>query len=145
MATVLLVRHAEIDLPPVSANPDLNEAGRARAKDLLRVVTRSGIAHAFSSSLARTQQTLEPLSDALAVPVSLAPEPVVLAAKVRTGSLDGVILVAGHSNTIPQYVAALGVGQPCPAIDESDFANLFVVTVPQSGEAAFVHLVYGRS
>ena len=69
------------------------------------------------------------------------PSPSVLAEQIRAGELGDVVLVAGHSNTIPEILAALGATAP-PPITEAEFDNLYVAAV--SAEAAqLVHLRYG--
>jgi hypothetical protein len=52
------------------------------------------------------------------------------------------VLVAGHSNTVPAIVGALGAPQPAEICD-AGYDNAFVVTVPASGPASVVRLHYG--
>jgi broad specificity phosphatase PhoE len=129
--TVLLVRHADIDLPPTSADPPLNAAGRARAAALARVVGPAGVTAVFTSTLTRTQQTVAFVD----VPSQIMP--VDVAPRIRAGEFGEVVLIAGHSNTVPEVIAELGVATP-PVIGESEFDNLFVV-IPG---AAFLSLKY---
>ena len=143
MIVVLLVRHADIDLPPASDDPPLNAAGRERAKALDRALAGAGIATVFVSSLARTRQTVEPLAARLGLQPQETPTPREFAAKLLSGTAGGVVLVAGHSNTVPAMIAVLGA--PPPAIGERDFDNLFVVSRSSSGqEASLVRLKYGK-
>jgi broad specificity phosphatase PhoE len=51
MITILLVRHADIDLPPVTADPSLNEAGRQRAVALAHVAGSAGVTTVFTSTI----------------------------------------------------------------------------------------------
>ena len=60
MRTVFLVRHANIDLPPTSNDPDLNAAGRQRADALATVLGAAGVGRIFTSELRRTKQTVAP-------------------------------------------------------------------------------------
>jgi broad specificity phosphatase PhoE len=60
MVTVLAVRHADIDLPAASEDPELNAAGRVRADDLAHAVATSGVSTIFTSELTRTKQTVAP-------------------------------------------------------------------------------------
>jgi broad specificity phosphatase PhoE len=143
MTTLLAVRHADIDLPPAvgDRNPPLNAAGRRRADDLARLVGRAGVGAILTSEADRTQQTAAPTAQLLGLVPQVAPEPDVLAKRLRAGELGDVVLLVGHSNTVPAFVAALG-GRP-PTIDEREFHNLFVVTVPEVGPATVLHLRYG--
>ena len=54
-----------------------------------------------------------------------------------------VVLVVGHSNTIPAIIAALG-GPRVPDICESVYANLFML-VPGAGEVRLVRSRYGAA
>jgi broad specificity phosphatase PhoE len=141
MPTVLAVRHADIDLPPADNDPPLNPAGHRRAHALARLVGPAGITTILTSEFTRTQQTVDPLAHQLGLPPHVGPSPSVLAEHIRAGELGDVVLVAGHSNTIPEIITTLGAAAP-PPITEAEFDNLYVITV--AGDAAqLVHLRYG--
>ncbi|WP_433295564.1 histidine phosphatase family protein [Actinoplanes sp. CA-030573] len=133
MITILLVRHADIDLPPASADPGLNDAGRERAAALAHVVRGAGVNRVFTSAYRRTKETVARVGvEAREMPDAVAKELV-----------DGdVVLIAGHSNTVPAVIGELGVDGPLPVIGETEFDNLFVVTVGDS--AGLVTLKYGK-
>jgi broad specificity phosphatase PhoE len=141
IAVVLAVRHADIDLPPLSGNPQLNAAGRARADALARVVGGAGVTDIFTSQFVRTRQTVAPTAERLGLTPRLVPPPADLAHKIRAGQLGSVVLIAGHSDTIPEILTALGAPPP-PPISEAEFDNLYVATL--SAEATrLLHLRYG--
>jgi phosphohistidine phosphatase SixA len=140
MITVLFVRHADIDLPPGSSNPPLNAKGRARADTLAHIASDAGVTAIFTSSFTRTKQTAEPLAARLGLQPQLAPPPPTFAQQVVSGALGEVIVVAGHSDTVPEMIAALGASPP--TIGEREFDNLFVVAVAQSAEASVLRLKY---
>ena len=59
MKRFLLVRHADIDLPPTSSDPSLNAAGRARALALARLAgTASSAAISLQALDAQQHQCL---------------------------------------------------------------------------------------
>ena len=140
MITVILVRHADIDLPPGSSNPPLNTKGRARADMLAHIAGDAGVTAVFTSSFIRTKQTAEPLAARLGLQPQVAPSPATFAQQVVSGTLGEAIVVAGHSDTVPQMIAALGASPP--TIGEREFDNLFVVAVAQSAEPGVVRLKY---
>jgi phosphohistidine phosphatase SixA len=142
MVTVLAVRHADSDLPAASADPELNAAGRARADALAHVVATAGVSTIFTSQFTRTQQTVEPTARALGLLPRPAPPAAVLAREALAGQLGAVVLVAGHSNTVPAILAALGAPS-APVIGEREFDNLFVLTSSAGGDARLLHLRYG--
>jgi hypothetical protein len=53
------------------------------------------------------------------------------------------VLVAGHSNTIPTFLTALGAPVE-PVIGEREFDDFFVLTTRSGAGALLVHLRYGR-
>ncbi|MEV6600997.1 histidine phosphatase family protein [Actinoplanes sp. NPDC051346] len=141
MITILLVRHADIDLPPLTADPSLNDAGRQRAEALAHVAGAAGVTTVFTSSLARTKETVRPLLEVLGISGQEMPAPATVARKVRAGEFGDVVVVAGHSNTVPEVIAALGVPTP-PVIGETQFDNLFVVTLTEPDGASMLALKY---
>ena len=145
MITILLVRHADIDLPPATADPSLNDAGRERAEALANVVGPAGISAVFTSSFARTKQTVEPIVKVLGVEAREMPAPIAFARDARAGKFGTVVLVAGHSNTVPEVIAALGVPASPPGIGEADFDNLFAVTLAVPTGASLLALKYPKS
>src|SRR3954454_6091824 len=146
MVTVLLVRHADVDLPPAagSDDPPLNAAGRARAEALAHVAGVAGVTTIFTSPFARTKQTVGPLAARLGVQPREAPSIQALAREVLSGPAGAVVLIAGHANTVPQMIAALGVPPPMLTIGDREFDNLFVVSVTGLGRASPVRLKYGN-
>jgi broad specificity phosphatase PhoE len=143
MISVLFVRHADIDLPPLSKDPPLNAAGLERAHALAHVAKMAGISAIFTSEFLRTKQTVMPLANLLGLPPREITE--ALLGEIRRGTLGNVVLIAGHSNTVPDMMAALGVPSPLPTIGQREFDNLFVVTLmPSQGQAGLVGLHYGR-
>jgi len=123
---VYLVRHAEkVD---ESSDPDLSEAGRARAAELARFLGEAGVAAVFSSDFKRTRRTAEPLATTLGLPVETYDprDPTTTAHTLR--SRGGTILVVGHSNTVPGLVLALGGGS-VSAIEDAEYDRLYIVVL----------------
>jgi phosphohistidine phosphatase SixA len=141
VTTILLVRHADIDLPPATADPSLNEAGRQRAAALAHVAGSAGVTTVFTSPLTRTKETVAPVAEAVGVEPREMPPANVVAQQARAGELGDVVLIAGHSNTVPEVIAALGA--PPPVIGETEFDNFFVVTVADPDVASLLTLKYG--
>jgi phosphohistidine phosphatase SixA len=148
MIKFLFVRHGDIDLqaPPASREPpgpSLNAAGRARAEALAHVVGTAGITDIFTSKYARTQQTVEPIAVKLGLPHRMASEAQVHA---MLSAVDGsVFLIAGHSDSVPRMINALGVVPKLADLGQHEFDNLFVVTASTTtGPVALVRLKYGK-
>ena len=139
-STLFLVRHAEAAGDTSGGkNPDLSEAGRARAERLATVLKDAGIAAVFTTEFARTQGTAAPLARAAGVELTVVPaadSTRTLVAKLKEQGRNA--LVVGHSNTLPEIIKALGVSTPVK-IEGSDFDQLFVV-VPIGSEPRLIQL-----
>jgi phosphohistidine phosphatase SixA len=146
-AMVVLVRHAEKAAEP-EGDPPLTAAGRARAAALAEALDGAGVTAIVTSEALRTRETARPVAEARSLePVAigfgqggLAAHVAAVAAEVRRHP-GGVVLVVGHSNTIPLIIAALG-GPSLPKIPESEYAHLFVL-VPGPDGARLVQSSYG--
>ena len=139
--TVILVRHAEkADAP--AADPPLTEAGLARAARLGEYLKNAGVTAIYSTQFARTQQTAEGVAKATGVavtttPVTRLPEYQANIIERVKAAKGGTIVVVGHSNTTATMVAALGAAA-VPAIPESDYDNLYIVTLHEDGKATVI-------
>ena len=137
---VFVVRHAE----KISEQDErLTEAGRARADRLATMLKDSGIAAIYSTDTERTIGTAQPLADALGLKIRIydtAPSEgnkdfLRLVERLQSEvPPDGVVLVVGHSNTVPLILKALGCAEEV-SIASGDYDNLFVV-VPRKGSGA---------
>ena len=143
--TFILVRHAEKKIvPPENKDPDISPAGMARAEELARMFGGSGITAIYATQYKRTQQTVKPLADRLGLEVNQVeagktPE---LVKQLRARKAGEVIFIAGHNNSVPEIIAALG-GPQMPIIPETDFDNLYILTVQSDGAAKLLKLKYG--
>ena len=142
MAHVLFVRHADVPVPASSNNPPLTAAGKTRAKTLAQVAGVAGVSTIWTSTYIRTKQTAQPLATLLGLPAQEVPAN--FAQLVTNGTAGPVVLIAGHTDTVPQMMTALGVPGPPPVIGELEFDNLFVVHVTGPGQATMVRLKYGK-
>jgi 2,3-bisphosphoglycerate-dependent phosphoglycerate mutase len=145
ITTVILVRHAEKNIEPNNPDPDLSPAGQARAQELARMFSEAGVNAIYATQYKRTQETVKPLADRLGLPVSLvdAKETAELLKQILTNHRGQTIFVSGHNNTVPELATALG-GEKLPLIPESEFDNMFIVTVYRFGRAKVVKLKYGN-
>ena len=125
-STIFIVRHAE--KADATKDPDLSEAGRARAEALAKMLQDANITAIYATEFKRTQQTAAPLAKALGITVTTLPaeNSAALIAKLR--SSNGNALVVGHGNTIADLIKALGISEPIN-IAENDYDNLFGVVL----------------
>jgi len=126
-STIFLVRHAE-KAASGGNDPDLSDAGRARAESLATTLKDSGISAIFVTELKRTQQTAAPLAKMLHVEPAIVPAKDSAGLVTRLRALTGNALVVGHGNTIPDLLKSLGIATPI-SIEENDYDNLFVLVL----------------
>jgi phosphohistidine phosphatase SixA len=138
--TVILVRHAE-RAGGMAPEVGLSEAGRCRAQVLAAMLADAGVKRIYTSEVARTRETAEPLAKKLGLQPEVVPanDYDSLLAKLRSGAPEGVTLVVGHSNTVPEIIRRLG-GGTVPAIADSEYDRLFVVTLTGGNQASVVTL-----
>ena len=144
--TVIVVRHAEKNAEP-AADPELSTSGAARAQALADMVRSAHVQAVISTQFQRTRQTAAPTAGALGLSTEIvdarAPQHARLVAdSILTRHRGQTVLVVGHSNTVPDIVAALGAPRPADICD-AGYDNMFVVTVPASGPASVTQLHYG--
>ena len=146
VTTVILIRHAEKAIDPNNPDVDLSPAGQARAQELVRMFGDAGINAIYATQYKRTQETVKPLADKLGLPVNQvnSKNTADLVAQIRAQHSGQTIFLAGHNNTVPEIVAALG-GPTFPVIPETEFDNLYIVTVYRTGKAKMVKLKYGTA
>ncbi len=168
--TVVLVRHADrLDSSP---NTNLSAAGLTRAQALAEVAGEARVVAIFTTDFCRTAQTAQPLAGLLALPLNVQQSnnpaaglgncnPAItvpvngLPAQVSSvadlvdhimGEHAGqVVLVVGHSDTVPLMVEDLGDGAFSPVqIGSAEYDRLFIVTVPRYfGNPTIVKATYG--
>src|SRR6266850_3927018 len=122
VTTVILIRHAEKVIDPNNPDVDLSPAGQARAQELARMLGDAGINAIYATQYKRTQQTVKPLAEKLGVPANQvnSKNTADLVTQIRSQNSGQVVFIAGHNNTVPEIIAALG-GPTFPAIPETDF------------------------
>jgi broad specificity phosphatase PhoE len=146
--TVIVVRHAEKEAVPAD-DPPLTAVGEARAAALLESVQGAGVGAIYSTRYKRTRSTVTPLAEKLGVPITVfEPPPAarnygeLYAAEILAKHRGKVVLVVGHSNTVPNVLRGFGIQDP-PALTDADYDNLFIVTIPEAGPARLVRAKYG--
>lgn len=140
-ALVLVVRHAEkVDN---SDDPALSAIGTARANALAEALSDARVAHVIVTQRQRTRLTAAPLMAARGLEPEVVPFGRDMAEHVRNVAAavrrqsGKVVLVVGHSNTVPMIVHALG-GPRAPDLCDARYAGLFAVVPGAAGAPAGV-------
>lgn len=136
---IILVRHAE-KAAGAMADRDvpLSKAGERRARLLADLLKDAGITAIYTSATVRTQATAQPLSIALGVPINNLDQhhPQAAIQRLKKENANDVVLVVGHSDTLPGLLEALGYRRKITILP-SEYKDLFVV-IPHAGKAPSV-------
>lgn len=147
--TIIFVRHAEKASAPES-DPSLSRAGKRRVAELTRQLAEAdvvaGIDAIYSTPYKRTQETVRPLADKLDLPINNydASDTEAVLETILRDHKGKIILVVGHSNTVPVLIANLGASKNVPAIAEGEYDNIYIVSIPWFGKTKTIRLRYGE-
>jgi broad specificity phosphatase PhoE len=132
-STIYLVRHAEKVIED-SSDPALTKVGQARSKTFAGMLHGKNVTHVFSTPYKRTKDTAAPTAHEHGILVEEynPDEGKLIVDKLKT--LSGVVLVTGHSNTIPRLVNLL-VGTSFEDLDERVYDRVYIVTLDEHGHA----------
>jgi len=146
--TIIFVRHAEKALEPAD-DPGLSEAGRRRVAELTRQLKDAdvvaGIDAVYATPYRRTQETARPIADALNLPINTydAADTETVLENILRDHKGKIILVVGHSNTVPVLIANLGASKNVPPIDEGEYDNIYIISIPWFGKTKTIRLRFG--
>jgi len=145
---VFAVRHAEKASEASDPAIPLSEAGRRRAERLAEMLQDCGITAIYSTDTVRTRTTAEPLARRLHLTTRIyaardaagrtTAEP--LLALLRQDP-QAVVLVVGHSNTVPELLSALGAPGKVE-IGDSEYGDLFLLVPATEGKPVFLRMRY---
>lgn len=147
--TMIFVRHTEKALQPAD-DPGLSIAGQKRAQELARQLVDAdvvaGIDAIYSTPFRRTVETAQPVADALGLEINRydPDDNEAVLARILKDHKGKIILVVGHSNTVPTLMADLGASKKVPPIAEDEYDNIYVVSIPWFGKTKTIRLRYGE-
>ena len=143
ITTFILVRHAEkVDN---SSDPDLSPEGYERADQLARMFDEIKIDAVYSTDLVRTTETIRKLAESNALDIETydAQTPEATANQWIEEHRGDIVFISGHSNSTPIFAnALLGKTHFNGSFDESDYGNLLIITITDTGTSRLLHLRY---
>jgi phosphohistidine phosphatase SixA len=147
-STVILVRHAE-KASQTDTNPDLSPAGMQRARALMTAIADAGVTTVITTQYVRTKQTAAPVAEVRNLkPIvvvnggNVATHIVEVAAVIKSRAPSDVVLVVGHSNTIPAIIGALG-GPKLPNLCDSQYSTIFILEMSGPKPPRLIRATYG--
>lgn len=125
--TLYLIRHAE--KADLSSNPELSEAGIKRAKNWATYFENIPIDVFYTTMYKRTQQTCSAIAATKQKDILFYKPEAMDLQKIIAENQGKTLLIVGHSNTIPNYINKLLGTAKYEDIPESEFGNLYRITV----------------
>jgi broad specificity phosphatase PhoE len=142
LTTFLLVRHAEKAADGTN-DPPLTESGKLRAQGLANLLQATDIEAIYATSYQRNQQTVQPLATALSLPIQTYDpnqDAVEFLTQVMADQAGRVVLICGHSNTLPNLLNALVGQEMYQDLADQRYDDLFLCTTSALGQGA-VHVL----
>ena len=123
--SVYVMRHLQ---KAAGDDPPLTEEGSLLAEMVAGQLGTFGIKAVFATATRRATQTGEPLAKFVGVSVTPYDPRNVPALVAAVKTVPGNVLIVGHSNTVPDLVAAFGGAKPKP-MSEADYGAIYQVTI----------------
>lgn len=138
ITTFILIRHAE-KATEGGSDPELKLEGVKRAESFAALFDKAAIDAVYSTDYKRTRNTVTPLANVKGLTVNLYAS---MKAKdlesLLTKHAGGTIVIAGHSNTIPNIANALVGEKKFEQFADDDYGNIIVISVTTVGKEAKV-------
>lgn len=132
-STFYLIRHAEkVRTNKSDRDPKLNEKGILRALNWKEYFLDKDITKIYSTNYKRTLETVKPFQEAIGLATILYSPSSIDYKDFISSNKGEVVLVVGHSNTIPNFVNELINDQVYAQIDDLNNSNLYIVNLCDS-------------
>jgi broad specificity phosphatase PhoE len=124
---IYIMRHLQ---KTTGEDPPLTEEGKILADMVAGMLGFDdfNIKGVFATKTRRAMQTAQPLADFVKVPVRPYDPRDIAGLVAAVEAVPGSVLVVGHSNTVPDLVAAFGGRKP-PPLGEADYGTIYQVAV----------------
>ena len=132
-STFYLIRHAEkVRINKTDKDPALNEKGMIRALNWRDFFIDKDISKIYSTNYKRTLETVKPIEVAMGLTAILYSPSSINYKNFISSNKGEIVLVVGHSNTIPDFVNELINDQVYSQIDDLNNSNLYIVNLCDS-------------
>ena len=132
-STFYLIRHAEkVRTNKSDRDPALNEKGIIRALNWKDYFIDKDISKIYSTNYKRTIETVKPIQEATGLATILYSPSSIDYKDFISSNKGEIVLIVGHSNTIPNFVNELINDQVYAQIDDLNNSNLYIVSLCDS-------------
>jgi 2,3-bisphosphoglycerate-dependent phosphoglycerate mutase len=138
--TFILIRHAE-KVKDNTSDPDLSPEGKQRAEALATMLERSAIASIYSFK--RTQQTVLPVAQAKGLAIQTYQHAEInWLQKIARENPGKIILMVGHSNTIPDIANTLLGEKKFEQYPDTLYNQMLVIPYSEKGKPTVLVLTF---
>jgi len=146
--TIIFVRHAE-ESSLNEEESSLTTEGKIRSAELARQLVDAdviaGVDAIYSTSFQYSKQTALPISKALNIPIEIydISDTELIIEDIIKQHKGKIILVVGHNNTLPLMIGNMGASKDVPKIEDNEYDNIYLVSIPWFGKTKTIRLRYG--
>ena len=146
--TVIITTHAELETD-LNANSGLSDQGIQRANSLASTLSSvdvvSGVDAIYATTYRATQETAEPISRLLDLPINIVDQDIVedFIESIKNDHSGQIILIVSHPENLSRLVVELQGSKNINTESLSKNDQLFIVTVPWFGKVKTLQLTYG--
>ena len=148
--TVIFVRYADVTSDDAE-NPGLSPGGQRRAAELARVVGAvnvvAGVHAIFATQFRDSQETAEPLSNLLQLPVQVIDTENVRGLRdlILREYKGRIVLIVTNRTALPLLIKRFNGSKNLPEMADDEYDNLYIVSIPWYGKVKTLRLKYGAS
>ena len=146
--TVIITTHAELETD-LNANSGLSDQGFKRADSLASTLSSvdvvSGVDAIYATTYRATQETAEPISRLLDLPINIVDQDIVedFIESIKNDHSGQIILIVSHPENLSRLVVELQGSKNINTESLNKNNQLFIVTVPLFGKVKTLQLTYG--
>lgn len=146
--TVIVTTHAELETD-LNANSGLSDQGIKRANSLASTLSSidvvSGVDAIYATTYRATQETAEPISRLLDLPINIVDQDIVedFIESIKNDHSGQIILIVSHPENLSRLVVELQGSKNINTESLNKNDQLFIVTVPWFGKVKTLQLTYG--
>lgn len=146
--TIVLTTHTQIN-SDLQSNSGLNKEGIRRADDLQRMLQSidviAGLDAIYATPLRATQETAEPLSKSLSMPINLTDSQNIedLISSIMSQHKGKIVLIVTHPDILLRLIVELQGSKKIDQKTVNELNKIFIVSVPWFGKVKTLQLQYG--
>ena len=146
--TVIITTHAELETD-LNSNSGLSSQGMERANSLASALSSvdvvSGVDAIYATSYRATQETAQPISRLLDLPINIVDQNIVenFIQSIKDDHSGQIVLIVSHPENLSKLVVELQGSKNINLDSLNGNDQIFIVTVPWFGKVKTLQLTYG--